>query len=668
MKTPLTLALLATLAGTTPVLAAPMHPFDGMDPQVRPQDDLFRNANGTWLAKTTIPGDRTSFGVFDQMWQRSDDDVKALLEGAKRHPGHDPETRMLGDFYGSLTDTAELDKAGIRPLTPFLTRIQGLKATSDLPVTFATLMQAGVRVPLGTAVYPDEKHPDLYTVYLSQDGLGLPNRDYYLKTGKSDETLRQNYVAYLTQLDKLSGAAHPAEDAKAVLAFETELAKVQWTEVDNRDDLKTYNPTAHADWLAKYGPFDWESLAKGIGMPKDQEVVVSQPSYFLAFAKMADTTPLSTWQAYLRLRVLDDYAANLSAPYRAAFQKFHRAQLRGLTQEPPRWRTAIRFMGDAVGEAIGSRYVTKHFPPASKARAKQLVSNLLAAYHERFQHVSWMTPETRDQALDKLSKITVKIGYPDQWRGYQGLRIDRHDATGNLIRTSQFLYARNMRDTGHAVDRSRWDMTPQTVNAYYNPLGNEIVFPAAILQPPFFDAKADDAYNYGAIGAVIGHETSHGFDDQGRHFDADGKLRDWWTAEDGKAFVARADRLVKQYDGYEPLKGEHVNGRLTLGENIADLTGVDMALQAYHYALHGKKAPIIAGWTGDQRFFLSYARVWRNKNRPEWLHQRILSDPHSPEQYRTNGVVSNLNGFYDAFGLKPGDGMYKASEDRVRIW
>ncbi|HEY9856085.1 MAG TPA: M13 family metallopeptidase [Stenomitos sp.] len=650
------------------VYAQPAVPFEGVDSTVRPQDDLFRHANGAWLKTAQIPGDRVSYGVFDQMAQGSEDHVRTLLEEARVRPGTNAESRMLGDFYASLLDTASIERSGLKSLKAQFDAIQQLKDTAGVSRVLAQLSIAGVHGPVGGYVGADAKQPTMNVLYVSQDGLGLPNRDYYLSQGTADKALRQDYLAYLTKLGKLSGARHPEADARAVLAFETELAKIQWTEVECRDDLKTYNPTTREQWVKDYGPFDWEAFAKTIGMPAGAGCVVGQPTYFKAFAKLAQKTPVSTWQAYMRLHVLDEYAANLGASYRAAYQHFRREKLRGLTSEPPRWRTALRMTSDMLGEAIGMRYVAKYFPASSKVKARNLVDNLLAAYHKELSAVDWMSDSTRQEALDKLSKITVKIGYPDKWRGYQGLVVKRQDAVGNLVRANRFTFERAMKDVGQPVDKTRWDMTPQTVNAYYNPVGNEIVFPAAILQAPFFDAQADDAFNYGAIGAIIGHEISHGFDDSGRHYDGEGKMRDWWTASDEKAFNERTARLVAEYDTFEPLKGIHVNGKLTLGENIADLAGITTAFNAYHLSLGDKPAAVVGGVSGDQRFFYAYARGWRSKARPQTVKEWLLTDPHSPDEYRTNGIVTNIDGFYDSFGVKPGDKLYKESKDRVRLW
>ena len=666
MKLRSTLALLLSLSFSVPVMAQGASAFEGSDTTVRPQDDLFRHANGNWLDKTEIPADRRSYGTFSLLAERAEADVKALLEEASRKPGASLEGRMIGDFYASMLDEAALDRAGLSPLKSELDRIAKARRLSDVAAFMGHMLGSGVAGPVVAYVSADAKNPTVNAVTWTQSGLGLPDRDYYLSADTQD--YRKAYVSYLTELGKLAGFADPAKTAKTVMAFETELAEIQWAAEDRRDALQTYNPTPRKLWAKEYGPFPWEAFAKATGMPDGSGAILSEKTYFKAFSKLAAETPLETWKAYLRLRMLDAYAEHLSKPFRAAHFKFHGKTMSGLKAESPRWRIAVETTSDALGEAIGQRYVAKHFPPAAKARMQELVDHLFEAYRENLAKVEWMTPATRKAALEKLASFKVKIGYPEKWRGYQGLEVKRGDAVGNLLRVSRFLYARDMAEAGKPVDRTRWHMTPQTVNAYYDPTANEIVFPAAILQPPFFDMKGDDAYNYGAIGAVIGHEISHGFDDEGRRFDGQGRLRDWWTPSDEKAFLERAERLITQYDAYEALPGKNVNGKLTLGENIADLAGVAMAHRAYALSLGGKPAPVIAGKTGDERFFLGYARVWRNKDREERALSKLSTDPHSPARFRVNGVVTNIDSFYKTFDVKPGDQLYRKPEDRVRIW
>jgi predicted metalloendopeptidase len=672
-------ALLAAVAG--PALAHPHHAtapaaapapaaaaWAGGDAATRPQDDLFRHANGGWLDRTPIPADKRAFGTFLMLRERSDAEVRALLDEAVRAPGADADAKLIGAYYGALLDVDAIEKKGLTALQGELAAIDAVKDQADLATALGRLLTVGVAGPVAAWVQPDDKDPRINAVYWGQAGLGLPDREDYLDPAPAAEARRKAYRTYVRTLLALGGAADPDVEAEAVFGFETEVAKIAWKRADRRDPVKTYNPIERAKLGTTLPGFDWERYADAVGMPKAQGAVVQELSFVQAFPALAARTPLATWRSYMRARLLSAYASDLPKAFREAEFQFSGAALKGLAAPQKRWQTAVQETNDMVGEAIGKRFVARHFPPAAKARMRALVTNLMGAYRERLAKLDWMTPATRKQAIAKLEKITVKIGYPDVWRGHQGLVVAKDDALGNALRAVQFHHRRDMAEAGEPVDRTRWMMHPQVVNAYYNPLGNEIVFPAAILRPPFFDMAGDDAFNYGAIGAVIGHEISHGFDDQGRQYDADGRLRDWWSKADATAFESRANKLVAQYAGYEPIPGLKVDGKLTLGENIADLAGVTMALRAYHRSLGGRPAPVVGGLTGDQRFFLGYARNWRSKSRPEWLRTRLISDSHSPEQYRTNGVVTNLDAFHEAFRLRPGDGLYKAPADRVRIW
>ena len=662
-----TAAFFFALAFAAPAVAAPS--FPGSDPSIRPQDDLFSFANGGWLKATEIPGDKKSYGTFMILREKAEENTRAILEAASKNPGKTPEDALIGNYYASILDEKTIEKQGLAALKTRLARIDRVETLEDFAVEIGNLMGDGIEVPIGAFVMADQKSPDSYAVYWTQSGLGLPDRDYYLKEGKEAENLLDAYKAYLVTLNRLAGTPLPAMAATQTLNFETALAKIQWTKTETRNALKTHNPVARAKWTKELGDFPWNQYAKAIGMSKKHGTIVRELSYLKAFTRLAtaESAP-SAWRSYLRSRLLDGTALHLPKAFRDARFKFRGQTLQGLKAEPPRWRTAAQATDEAVGEVVGRRYVAKHFPSAAKAQVSLLVANILSAYRASLESLDWMTPATRKAALAKLATFRVKIGYSNKWRSYKGLVVRRDDAAGNMLRANKFIFSRDMSDAGKKVDSQRWEMTPQTVNAYYSPVGNEIVFPAAILQPPFFDPRADNAYNYGAIGAVIGHEISHGFDDQGRNYDAQGNLRDWWTEADSKAFVERSDRLVSQYDAYEPLPGFKVNGRLTLGENIADLAGVTMALQAYRLSLGNKPAAVIDGWTGGQRFYLGYARNWRSKSRPEWLKTRLVIDSHSPEQYRINGVVTDLDTFYEAFDVKPGDGLYRKPEDRVRIW
>jgi predicted metalloendopeptidase len=662
-------AILASAAG--PAFAhPPVHKeaWPGGDPAVRIQDDLFRHANGRWLDQTAIPADKRAYGTFLALRERSDKEVRVLLDEAVKRPGHDPDARLIGAYYGAVLDTRAIDKAGLKALAGELAAIDGMKDLDGVAAIMARLGNENVTTPVGAWVQPDDKNPNLNTVMWTQHGLGLPDREDFLGTGEQAEKRRAAYKAYLTTILGLAGSADATADAAAVFGFETEIAKIHWKRSDLRDAVKTYNPKPRASWAQDFPGFPWTRFADAAGVPAGMGAIVKTPSFFRDFGQLAAKTPLTTWKAYFRAHLLDDYATDLPAAYRQAHHAFRGTALQGLTSPQPRWQTAVQETNGSVGEAIGKRFVAKHFPPAAKAKMGVLVGNLLGAYRDGLAKLDWMTPQTRLAARKKLDKLTVKIGYPDKWRGYAGLLIIPGDAAGNALRVARFQSARDWAEAGKKVDRARWGMNPQVVNAYYNPLGNEIVFPAAILRPPFFDLHGDDAFNYGAIGAVIGHEISHGFDDEGRRYDANGFLRDWWQAADAKTFDARTAKLVAQYAAYEPLPGTHVDGKLTLGENIADLAGVSMALRAYERSLHGRKSPVIDGRTGRQRFYFGYARVWRSKSRPEWLRTRLISDPHSPEQFRVNGIVTNLDSFHDAFKLQPGDDLYKAPADRIRIW
>jgi predicted metalloendopeptidase len=659
------LALLAALAA--PALAAPTLP-DGGDPNVRVQDDLFRAVNGRWLDTVDIPGDKKAYGSFMILRERSNEDVRTLLNEAAKAKTGSQEAKLVGTYYAALIDEKALERQGLKPLAADLKRIDGIRNLNDVADVMGALARVGTSVPAYAEVWPDEKNPDFNAVHWGQSGLGMPDRDYYLDASEAAKKTQAAYVTYLETLARLSNQQQPAKLAADVMAFETAMAKVQWSKVDRRDAVKTYNPAPRAKWASEYPGFPWARFAAAVGMPAKLDAIVNEPSYMKDLGKLANATPMATWKAYLKLRLLDAHAEHMGKAFRDAHHAFKGVALNGLTVMPPRWRTAVEETNSALGEAIGARYVEKHFPKAAKARMQVLVGNLLKAYHAGLNRLDWMTPETRKAAQAKLAGFRVKIGYPDKWRGYKGLSLVAGEPLANVMRAERFHHDRDMSEAGKPVDKSRWDMTPQTVNAYYSPVGNEIVFPAAILQPPFFDANTDDAFNYGAIGAVIGHEISHGFDDQGRRYDAKGTLRDWWSPADEKAFTERTAKLAAQYDAYEPLPGLHVNGRLTMGENIADLAGLKMALDAYHLSLNGKAPAILDGNSGEQRFFIGFARVWRSKSRPEWLRQRLVSDPHSPEAYRTNGVVTNLDAFYDAFNLQEGDKLYKKVEDRVRIW
>jgi len=665
-----TLLALALHAGL--VLAdAPRHTgLDraGFDTAVRPQDDLYRAANGQWLKDTPIPADKPDYGLFIQLRDRSDERVRRIVEelAAASAPAGSVEQK-IGSFYRSYMDEAAIDKAGLAPAAPWLARIDAVKTRAELAAMMGRL-QGIAETPLIVWVDGDPKDPGTSRALTWQDGLGLPDRDYYLKNEPRFAKAREAYRTYLQTLLRTSGAPKPVQGAAAVFALEKRLAQVQWARVDNRDPVKTYNPMT-VPQLAQAAPgLDWRGFFEAAAMPDIDRLSVSQPSYAKALAKTVAATPLETWKLYLRVRLLDSSAKLLPQPLRDAHFAFHGKALQGLQQEKPRWQNATRALDGALGEAVGQVYVARHFPPAYKARMQELVGHLLAAYGESIDSLSWMGPQTKLQAKEKLAKYMPKIGYPDTWRDYSRLEVREGDAFGNAVRAGRFEFERQAAKVGKPVDRAEWGMTPQTVNAYYNASLNEIVFPAAILEPPFFDVNADDAVNYGAIGAIIGHEISHGFDDSGSHYDGDGRLRNWWTDADRKAFAALGEKLVAQYGAYEPVPGHKVNGKLTLGENIADLSGLQIAQKAYHRSLRGQPAPVIDGLSGDQRFFLGWAQAWRGKSRDERTLQLLTIDSHSPDEFRANGAAVNSDGFHESFETKPGDGMYKPGEARIRIW
>ncbi len=663
----LALSLAAAFAATAAPLASGLDK-SGMDTSTRIQDDLFVAMNGTWLKTEAIPADKSYWGTMAQVRDRTDDGVRAIVEGLAAQPAPAAgNPRKIADFYKAYTDTAAIDKAGLAPVKPWLDEVAALKDANDV-LALMGRWEGNVRTALHVGVDQDSLRPDLYVAAFEQSGLGVPDRDYYLKDDARYVQARAAYAAYAEKLLSLSGDPQAAAHARDVLALETRLAQAQWSRVENRDPVKTYNPMPPAQVASTAPGLDWARFMAAARLPAGATVVVVQPPYLAGLGQALREVPVATWQAYLTVRRLDNAADVLPAAFRDARFQYRDATLAGLQQELPRGKQAVLALNGAMGEAVGQLYVAQHFPPAAKARMQALVGNLMKAYASSIDGLTWMSPATKAAAHQKLSKYALKIAYPDTWRDYSKLEVKAGDAFGNADRAAAFDYTRRITRVGGPVDRAEWHMTPQTVNAYYNPSGNEIVFPAAILQAPFFDMNADDAVNYGAIGAVIGHEISHGFDDQGSQYDGDGKLRNWWTADDRQAFEKLTAKLAAQYDAYEPIPGKHVNGHLTLGENIADLSGLQIAYKAYELSLNGQKSPVIDGLTGEQRFFLGYAQAWRSKLREARELQLLTMDPHSPGRYRADGAAVNHDGFHQAFGTKAGDGMWKAPEDRIRMW
>ena len=671
----ITLGLLGGAAGAADVVtnvAIKAAPGSGIateyvDFAVRAQDDFFTHLNGKWLATAEIPADKASWGTFVKL---SDDilpQLRAIIEGAGADPHANPDARKIGDFYASFMDEKKLEGLGLAPLTLELAKVEALQDKKDIPALIAHFNRYGVGAPYDVAIHQDAKDSTKYVADIGQSGLGLPDRDYYLEAGKADT--RAKYQLHVAKMLALAGDKHGADKAAAIVALETELAKVQWSKVENRDPVKTYNKVELVKLDALAPGYDWNAWLQTSGIAgKTDYVIVSQPSYLQGYNQVLAKTPLSTWKAYFQWQLIHAYAPYLSPAVLDENFAFYGTALTGVTQMRPRWKRGVAVVEGALGESIGKLYVARHFPLDHKARMEVLVANLLETYKHSIATLDWMSDATKQQAQVKLAKFTIKIGYPEQWRDYSALEVTPDDLVGNVMRAHGFEYQRELNKLGQPIDRAEWGMTPQTVNAYYNPELNEIVFPASILQPPFFDANADDAVNYGAIGAVIGHEISHGFDDQGAQYDGDGNLRDWWTAEDHKNFAAKTRQLVQQYNGYSPLKGHHVNGELTLGENIADNSGVAIAFKAYQMSLGGKKAPVIDGYTGEQRFYIGFAQVWRMKMREAQQLMLLKVDPHSPGQFRANGTMRNQPGFYRAFGVKQGDKMYLPPKERVLMW
>jgi putative endopeptidase len=671
---------LTTCAGTPPPgpsaaspAASPAAPTSGLllsgfDRQMRPQDDLFRFTNGQWLRTTEIPADRARFGAFDMLNDQSEQSLRSIVEESAAHPGSTgfPDQR-IGDFYTSFMDTKRLDALGAAPLKASLARIDDLRGPADVLRYFAESAQTGLPSPIALSIDQDPKNAEAYIPNVTQSGLTMPNRDYYLKTEPQFVTLRDQLKAYAARVLQMAGINDPDAAANQVLAVETRLAQAQWPAAQDRDATATYNRFTVAEATARTPGLDWKTYLDAASIPNG-DFVVAEPSFFTALGAALTAVPLMDWKSYLRFKLIDDLSPYLSNDFVTARFEFRGRDLAGQQELRPRWKRGVTAVDDAMGDLLGQRYVQYYFPPQAKARIDALVSKLIEAYRTSIDGLDWMSDETKAAARDKLSKLAVKIGYPTKWKDYSTLTVARDDLVGNVIRSAQHEYQRNLDHLGKPVDREEWFTTPQTVNAYYSPSRNDITFPAAILQPPFFDPKADDAVNFGAIGAVIGHEISHAFDDQGRKFDGAGNLRDWWTAQDVQRFTARTQALAAQYSAYEPLPEEHINGELTLGENIADLSGLTVAMRAYHLSLGGRTAPTLDGFTGDQRFFLGFAQMWRGKVRDKNLRVQLLSDPHSPNEFRTNGVVSNLPEYYAAFDVKPADKLFREPDQRVKIW
>ncbi|MCE3284842.1 MAG: family peptidase [Steroidobacteraceae bacterium] len=691
MRWPLPLALSLTLAacagapeqsepapvGTSARVAAePAAPaltsgidLANFDREVRPQDDFYRFVNGAWLAKTEIPADKNNYGAFTILQDEAEKNLHAIVEEAAAGAATaGTDAQLVGDFYKSYMDEAKAERLGLAPLQPELDRIAAIQDRTQLLEYLARAQLLLIDTPISASVIAAANNPEVNALWLTQSGLGLPERDYYFSKEQRFQDIRAAYVRHVDAVFKLAGRKDSAAVAQRLLAFETRLAKANWPAVRMREFQKLWNPL-DVEAAEKASPgIDWSRWLARMGLDHVETVSLGQPDYFVAVGQAVNDVPLATWRDYLTLRAIDSYSPYLSSAFVDENFDFYARTLSGTPELKPRWKRALGELENSTGDLLGKVYVERHFPPEAKQRMEQLVANLLKSFDASIDELDWMSAETKREAHDKVRHFTVKVGYPTKWKEYPGLVTKPDDLLGNVLRARDVNVQREIAKVGKPVDKTEWSLTPQTVNAYYNPLGNEIVFPAAILQPPFFDMTADDSVNYGGIGAVIGHEISHGFDDRGREFDGKGVLRDWWQPTDAERFNALAGMLVKQYDAFSPLPGMNVNGQLTLGENIGDLSGLAVAYKAYQLSLGGKPAPVIDGFTGEQRFFLGWGQVWKRKYRDEELVKRLKTDPHSPAQYRCNGILRNMPAFARAFAVEPGDQMYLAPEQQVRIW
>ncbi|OYU46214.1 MAG: peptidase M13 [Burkholderiales bacterium PBB4] len=638
----------------------------GRDLTVRPGSDFFKWANGTWEARTEIPADRTRYGNFDALRALSEDRVRDILAPEALAQSKDRDAAKIAAAWRSFMDETRIEALDAKPLEPLLAAVRATQSHDNMTRLMGQANGGPYRSMLGVYIGDDAKKPDRYTVYMGTGGLGLPDRDYYLDA--KFESKKVAYEAYVRKL--LDMVSWPDADAaaKEVVALETRVAQVSWSRTERRDRDRTYNPMTMAELQAYAPALPWQVLLAPAKLDQVPKLVLTTNTAVPKVVEVYQATPLKVLQAWQAFHVVDGQAGLLSKRFSQAKFDFRSATLAGQPEEKPRWKRGVDFVNGVVGESVGRMYVERYFPPESKAKMADLVGNIRKAMKQRIEQLDWMSAATKVQAMDKLAKFGVKIGYTEQWRDYSALAMQDNDLLGNSLRANAYEWNRQLARLNQPVDKAEWGMTPQTVNAYYSPVKNEIVFPAAILQPPFFDPLADPAINYGGIGGVIGHEFSHGFDDQGRKSDGDGLLRDWWTAEDAAKFQVQANRLGAQYDRYEPLPGAKVNGKLTMGENIGDLGGLSVALEAYTLSLQGKPAAVIEGTTGTQRVFLGWAQVWRSKSRDEALRQQLVSDPHSPPYYRVNGIVRNMDAWYQAFDIQPTDPLFVPSNERVRIW
>jgi len=652
----------------TPKRQAGFDPAE-LDTTIRPQDDFYAYVNSRWIESTEIPPEWSRYGTMQMVYERTEQQLKNIVqEAATNEAAAGTDSRKTGDLYNSFMDIERAERLGLEPLAPELALIDALQSHDDVIRHFGHALSAGITVPLNFYIDADAAQPDRTLAYIWQDGLGLPDRDYYLSDSPQLADVRKQYRIHIRNMFALAGWGSDAK-TDVIIDIEERLAKQHWSRVQNRDREKIYRNKFTITEAESLSPeFNWTAFLESGDFGTPDRFIIAQTDYFAALGQIVRSIPVEDWRIYLRFNTLRSFAPYLNEAIVTEDFDFRRRILRGQEQMRPRWKRAVRLVNQSLGEVVGKIYVERHFPPDAKQRVDKMIENLRAAYELSIDSLEWMTDDTKRAAQDKLALFTAKIGYPDQWKDYSSLEIDTTDLVGNVRRTRKFEHHEAVAKLAKPVDRSEWGMTPQTVNAYYRATLNEIVFPAAILQPPFFDFAADDAINYGAIGAVIGHEFSHGFDDQGRKFDGRGRLADWWTENDAHEYETRSAGLVEQYDTFRPIPDQAVNGKLTLGENIADLAGLIMAYRAWRILVDDANAPKIDGFSGDERFFIGYAVTWRTKMRDEFLREMLLSDPHSPPRYRVIGALQNMQEFYEAYGVAAEDGMYLPEDERVRIW
>ncbi|EGN75739.1 Putative metalloendopeptidase [Idiomarina sp. A28L] len=641
---------------------------ENLDTSVRAQDNFFRYVNGQWLARTEIPSDRARWGSFDELRERAEEHVLEIVREAANGSGAAGSNQQkIGDLFRSYMDEERIEELGLSPLAEDFATIDALDSHAALATYWGEQQRYRAGTPIALSVGQDQMSSDQYVTSLSQSGLGLPDRDYYLSDDERNQILRRQYAEFIQELWNEAGWANAETAAETILAIETQIAAEHWSRIQNRDRVASYNKMSIEELTEAAPDFDWQAFIAAADLDI-AEIVVRQPDYMAAFARMQNNIAVADWQTYLKFHALRSSASMLSSNFAAVSFDFYGRILQGLEEDRSRERRAVSAVESVLGFMVGEEYVARHFKPEAQERMAEMVDNILIAFGEAIDQLDWMTAETKTQAHEKLATFTTKIGYPEKWRNYDCVTIEADDLFGNMRRSADCEYDRMISRLGEPVDAYDWGMTPQTVNAYYRSTMNEIVFPAAILQPPFFDVNADDAVNYGAIGAVIGHEITHGFDDQGRRSDGDGNLRDWWSPVDEEQFRTRAQQVVDQFSAFNPIDDLYLQGALSLGENIADLGGLNVALRGYRNSLAGNEAPVIDGFTGEQRFFVGWGQIWRIKFRDEALRRQVVVGPHSPGKYRVLGPLSNMPEFYQAFDVEPGDEMYRGDDIRVKIW